>query len=147
MILLIITILLFLVYSILILYYRQAWLQVPTYNADSVSGQTKVTIIVSARNEEKNIDSLLNALEKQSYPRHLTEIIVVDDHSTDNTASLVKKHPAVILVPLKVEAINSYKKKAIETAITISTGELIITTDADCTMEPAWLQTIVSFKE
>jgi poly-beta-1,6-N-acetyl-D-glucosamine synthase len=147
MILLIIIILFFFAYSILILYYWQAWLQVPYFTTDTVSGQTKVSIVIPARNEEINIGTLLNALEKQSYPHHLTEIIVVDDHSTDNTAAIVRNHPSVILVSLQDEAINSYKKKAIETAIAISTGELIVTTDADCTMEPDWLQTIVSFKE
>lgn len=122
-------------------------MQVPSYIPDSVSGQIKVTVIIPARNEEKNIGYLLDALEKQSYSRQLTEIIVVDDHSTDNTADIVRKYPWVILISLQDEAINSYKKKAIEKAIAFSTGELIITTDADCIMEPEWLQTIVSFKE
>ena len=147
MILLIIIILLFTAYSILILYCWQAWRQVPSYIGDPVSGQTNATIIIPARNEEKNIGALLDSLEKQSYPHHLTEIIVVDDHSTDNTAAIVRNHHSVILISLKDEVINSYKKKAIETAIAISTGDLIITTDADCTMGPDWLQTIVSFKE
>ncbi|HMX37758.1 MAG TPA: glycosyltransferase family 2 protein, partial [Ferruginibacter sp.] len=45
------------------------------------------------------------------------------------------------------EALNSYKKKAIETAIRLSTGELIVTTDADCVVPPHWLQTIAAFYE
>ncbi|HQY12704.1 MAG TPA: glycosyltransferase family 2 protein, partial [Ferruginibacter sp.] len=43
--------------------------------------------------------------------------------------------------------INSYKKKAIEAAIQRSTGELIVTTDADCIVPQNWLQTIASFYE
>ena len=43
--------------------------------------------------------------------------------------------------------INSYKKKAIETGIAAASGELIVTTDADCIPPPDWLQTIVAFKE
>ena len=43
--------------------------------------------------------------------------------------------------------LNSYKKKAIEVAIAQSTGELIITTDADCIVQQNWLQTIVAFYE
>jgi cellulose synthase/poly-beta-1,6-N-acetylglucosamine synthase-like glycosyltransferase len=149
MILLIPIISFFIAYSILILYYWQAWVHVPAYNPFYTERplQTRVTVIIPARNEEKNIGALLDALEKQSYPRHLTEVIVVDDHSTDNTVAIVKGHSSVILISLKDEAINSYKKKAIETAISISTGELIITTDADCTMGSDWLKTIVSFKE
>jgi cellulose synthase/poly-beta-1,6-N-acetylglucosamine synthase-like glycosyltransferase len=41
--------------------------------------------------------------------------------------------------------INSYKKRAIETALAFSTGELIVSTDADCIATPLWIQTIVSF--
>ncbi|MEI9955738.1 MAG: glycosyltransferase family 2 protein [Ferruginibacter sp.] len=40
---------------------------------------------------------------------------------------------------------NSYKKKAIEIAIQQSSGELIITTDADCIAPKNWLQTIATF--
>ena len=42
---------------------------------------------------------------------------------------------------------NSYKKKAIQTAIGQSKGSLIITTDADCRMGATWLTTIVAFYE
>lgn len=122
-------------------------MQVPSHIDDGSSSQIKVTIIIPARNEEKNIGNLLNALEKQTYPRHITEIIVVDDHSTDTTAAIVKKYSFVTLISLPDEATNSYKKKAIESAVSISAGELIITTDADCTMGPDWLQTIVSFRQ
>ena len=48
---------------------------------------------------------------------------------------------------LEDDAINSYKKKAIEKGIAAASGDLIITTDADCIPPPDWLQTIVSFKE
>jgi len=107
----------------------------------------KVSVIIPARNEEKNIQALLNSLQQQNYPHDLTEIIVIDDHSTDNTAAIVKSFPGVKLITMKNESINSYKKKAIETAIGTASGKLIITTDADCITLPGWLKTIVSFKE
>jgi cellulose synthase/poly-beta-1,6-N-acetylglucosamine synthase-like glycosyltransferase len=44
-----------------------------------------------------------------------------------------------------VNDINAYKKKAIEIAIQQSSGELIVTTDADCIAPKNWLQTIDSF--
>jgi len=43
--------------------------------------------------------------------------------------------------------LNSYKKKAIATAIAEATGHYIITTDADCRMGPDWLATVVTFME
>src|SRR5690606_18598500 len=45
------------------------------------------------------------------------------------------------------EILNSYKKKALTEAIKLSTGELMVATDADCQMGPNWLSTIVSLYE
>ena len=46
--------------------------------------------------------------------------------------TIVSQYPGVKLISLKENNINSYKKKAIETGIAAATGELIVTTDADC---------------
>ncbi len=80
------------------------------------------------------------------------EIIVVDDHSEDDTASIVKKYAAqnVKLISLSAfvpNKINSYKKKAIEIAIAQASGTVIITTDADCIVPQTWLQTMANFYE
>ena len=47
----------------------------------------RVSVIVPARNEEKNISRCLKSLLEQDYPN--LEIIVVDDRSTDRTGALV----------------------------------------------------------
>jgi len=49
----------------------------------------KVSIIIAARNEEKNIPQLLTSLMNQTYPKELFEVIVVDDDSSDRTAEVV----------------------------------------------------------
>ena len=59
----------------------------------------------------------------------------------------MKKFPGVKLLQLKDEQINSFKKKAVDTGINTATGDLIVTTDADCLPGTDWLNTIVSFKE
>jgi biofilm PGA synthesis N-glycosyltransferase PgaC len=147
MILLYIIITLFILYSLLIIYYWQAWRSIEIFDSEIKTTQEKISLIIPARNEENNIQKLLAALQNQSYPKELTEIIVIDDHSTDSTASIVLQFPFVKLIQLKEDNINSYKKKAIETGIAAATGELIVTTDADCLPPPKWLQTIVSFKK
>ncbi|HEV7781321.1 MAG TPA: glycosyltransferase, partial [Chitinophagaceae bacterium] len=68
-------------------------------------------------------------------------------HSTDTTAAIVQKYPGVKLISLKEDGINSYKKKAIETGIAAATGELIVTTDADCLPSSSWLSLLAAFKE
>jgi poly-beta-1,6-N-acetyl-D-glucosamine synthase len=145
MVLLIIVIVLFVLYSLLVIYYWMAWRSVPEHITPSSITRSKISIIIPARNEEENIAVLLNALEKQTYPGELFEVIVVDDNSSDQTANIVRQHPQVKLIQLKDEGINSYKKKAIESGIASATGNLVVTTDADCVPQPGWLQTIAGF--
>ena len=145
--LLCIIIVLFLIYSLLIIYYWKAWIAIPAYAPSVKNTVTRISVIIPARNEEENIAALLKTLEQQFYPKELFEVIVVDDHSTDKTADIVRQFPSVKLLLLQQDSINSYKKKAIETGIAAATGELIVTTDADCIPPANWLQTIASFKE
>src|SRR5690606_25306738 len=102
------------------------------------------------RNEEANIGRTLSDILAQNYPQELLEIIVVDDHSTDRTPAIVRSFVArgVKLLTLnESEPLNSYKKKAITLAIAEATGQLIVTTDADCRMENEWLATVVTCME
>jgi len=146
-IILFITIFLFAAYSILIIFYWLNWRSAHEFFPESKNPATPVSVIVAARNEEENIGKLLQALQKQTYPGNLFEIIVVNDHSADNTTKIVKEFRGVLLIELKNYSINSYKKKAIEAGIEASTGKLIITTDADCIPQKGWLETIASFYE
>jgi cellulose synthase/poly-beta-1,6-N-acetylglucosamine synthase-like glycosyltransferase len=151
--LLIILLIIFGLYMLLILYYWRSWLTIPGFKLQTINHkpQTHISVIIPARNEEENITACLDSLCKQSYPKELFEVLVVDDHSTDKTAAIVNNFAGknIILISLKdfIPAceINSYKKKAIEVAIEHSTGELIVCTDADCMAGPNWLQTIAAF--
>lgn len=147
MILLYIIILLFVCYSVLIIYYWLAWKSIPDYIPSTISSQLKISVIIPARNEEEYIGQLLEALQEQTYPAALFEVIVVDDHSTDRTSGIVQQYSGVKLIQLKDDAINSYKKKAIETGIAAATGKLMVTTDADCLPSPNWLKSVAAFKE
>ncbi|RZM20466.1 MAG: glycosyltransferase, partial [Pedobacter sp.] len=107
-----------------------------------------VSIIVAARNEAENISATIEDILAQDYDRDLLEIIFIDDHSTDNTGEIIRSYAerGVKLITLnEQQALNSYKKKAIQTAIGQASGQLIITTDADCRMGNKWLKTIVSY--
>lgn len=116
--------------------------------------QTKVTILIPARNEAENIQVCIQSILDQKFPLHLFEIIVIDDHSEDETAELIQqfKAPNIRVLFLKDfiknrKELQSFKKKAIETGIEHSTGNLIITTDGDCIVPENWLNHLVSFYE
>jgi cellulose synthase/poly-beta-1,6-N-acetylglucosamine synthase-like glycosyltransferase len=50
---------------------------------------TKVTVLIAARNEAARIHLTIDDILAQDYPKQLTEIIIVDDHSTDATSEII----------------------------------------------------------
>ncbi len=137
---------LWVLYAVVILYYNTSWHAMPEYSPKNIMiPGTGFSIIIPARNEADNIGPLLDSILSQTYWRDLFEVIVVDDHSTDETAAIVNRYEGVKLVQLKEDRINSYKKKAIETGIAAAQNEWIVCTDADCVVTPDWLQVLASF--
>ncbi|MCB2210869.1 glycosyltransferase [bacterium] len=108
------------------------------------------TIVVAARDEETRIGQLLDSLEAQDYPREKFEVIVVDDRSADMTGDLVRKRNGngmryrVIRIRDGENQGRAPKKFALSRGIALATGEVIVTTDADCWMGPLWLRTLLS---
>lgn len=156
MIFLLISLILFLPYSVLIIYYRRSWLQVKVFDAvpaGLLEDPPFITVIIAARNEEKNIGNCIESIIKQTYPANLFEVIIVDDHSIDSTAAIANSFNQNNIRVINLndfagnENLNSYKKKAIETAIGFAKGNLIVTTDADCIVQPQWLHAIASYYE
>lgn len=146
MVLLIIALAFLFIYAVLIFYYHNGWKLAPEFVASSSVERNFISVIIPARNEEKNITAVLDSLQEQSYPKSFFEVIVVDDFSTDNTATIIRKHSLQNIVLIQPgEDKTSSKKKAIETGIKKAKGELVITTDADCIVPKNWLQTINAF--
>ncbi len=114
-----------------------------------------VSVIIVVRNEEKNIFDLLNDLKLQSYDHKLFELIIIDDHSEDETLKLISNFIAhsnfsVQLFELKNFITgnyidNNFKKKAIEIGVNHSSGEIILNTDGDCRLETDWIKTFADF--
>jgi poly-beta-1,6-N-acetyl-D-glucosamine synthase len=109
-----------------------------------------VSVVVAMRNESEHIELLLKHLIHQDYPSGRYEIILVNDHSTDNTLFLARQWSRDAFPAVKVirNAQNeSGKKIALEHGIKAAKGDLIITTDADCTMSKYWLRSMVTYHE
>lgn len=104
-----------------------------------------VDVIIAIRNEERSILQLLELLSDQSYVKSNYRVIVVDDHSTDNSAIIVndffKKHLSLNGVLLSAESVG--KKAAMSQAIRHSSAELILTTDGDCIIGKNWIRSMV----
>jgi cellulose synthase/poly-beta-1,6-N-acetylglucosamine synthase-like glycosyltransferase len=105
-----------------------------------------VSVIVAARNEEKNIDRLLNCLFAQDYNNF--EIILVNDRSTDRTLekanAFAGRSPKLkILTITEVPPDMPAKKNALASGIREAKGEILCFTDADSFPPPGWLRNIV----
>jgi len=138
------------VYLLLLLYLIKGWSTLKRPNIKPSGFTTKVTVLAAARNEEERIHLTLDDILAQDYPKELTEIIIVDDHSTDRTSQIIASYAdrGVQLLQLNEDKpLNSYKKKAIAEAIRLSSGELMVATDADCRMGHKWLSTVVGYYE
>lgn len=145
-----ISIALTLFYVVVVITFIWGWYRLKPFQVSARQPSTRVSVLVAARNEEATIERTINALLAQDYDKRLVELIIINDHSIDQTATLIGAFAkdGVKLINLnEAKPLNSYKKKAIQTAIAQAKGDLIITTDADCSMGPNWLKTIVNFYE
>jgi len=131
-------------YCALVLTYIIGWVSTANFKSTNNQFTTSVTILVPARNEEENIQLCLEAITNQNYPKELLEIIVINDHSTDNTVNFASSFNNIIV--LKLQDAEG-KKAAISHGIENAIGELIVTTDADCVMGKDWLNDMVGFYE
>lgn len=154
MVLMIVLVILLAIYSTLFLCYLLAWRKIPETSID-IESYPFFSVIIPARNEAEHIAQTLESILKNNYPASAFEVILIDDYSEDNTVSIAKKvldrYPQVQTSILSLSQffgaapqLNSYKKKALETAITSAGGTHIITTDADCIVPPNWLKSFAA---
>ncbi|HLT93733.1 MAG TPA: glycosyltransferase [Membranihabitans sp.] len=101
-----------------------------------------VTVVIPVRNEAENLAFCLQSLQEQNYPEEFIQILVVDDHSTDDTLQVTYKFPQVEVVSLT--SAEKGKKNAIRTGVSLARGSVIITLDGDCRVGDQWLRTMIS---
>ena len=112
------------------------------------SNLPQVSVIIPAKNEEKNISNVLSHLFKQNYKNF--EIVVVDDRSSDKTPHLLENFKRLSPVPFKIIRIEKLpsgwtgKNYAMFTGSRSASGEWLLFTDADTTHKPESLTTAIS---
>lgn len=104
-----------------------------------------ISVLVAARNEEGNIERCIESLKNIKYPDNNFEIFLINDNSTDSTKNIMvectlNRSEFTILDTIDDTASNlTGKVKALSYGISKSKGELIMMTDADCTVNENWL--------
>ena len=130
-------------YVQLIMRFTFGWfsLDTPSSSKRVSPGSASFSVIIAARNEEHLINGCIEAIARQDYPPHLFELIIINDHSTDFTSSVIQKfiedHPEITIHLLN--AIGEGKKSAITQGVNVAIGKLILVTDADCSMTSGWI--------
>ncbi|HCT30857.1 MAG TPA: hypothetical protein DIW31_09005 [Bacteroidales bacterium] len=104
----------------------------------------KLSVVIPFRNEANNLPLLLESLTNQSLPKELFEIILVNDHSTDNSWVIAQeiscKFQNIRVVALADE-LNG-KKAALSFGVGLAINPVIAFTDADCLPSNYWLESI-----
>ncbi|MCB0679003.1 MAG: glycosyltransferase [Saprospiraceae bacterium] len=119
-----------------------AWLLCRKERAREDAPPRPVSVIICARNEAPRLRERLPAILRQQYSDF--EVLVVDHHSTDDTAAvlagLAGEYPQLRILQAKTEA-TAGKKEALTQGIAAARHDLLLLTDADCRpASPFWLQ-------
>ncbi len=110
----------------------------------------KVSVVLAARNEEKELPAFLRSLLHLTYPRENLEIFLVNDRSTDKTGEifdqLAARHDFIQAIHIESHPPTlSGKENALHAAMEKATGEFIFFTDADCLLPPHWIQALLRY--
>lgn len=109
-----------------------------------------ISVLIAARNEEKNIIRCLNAISRLVYPEDKIEILVGDDDSDDQTARLVtrfiEEHPEVKLQLIDIKKSNGQAKGKANVLAQLARraeGKFLLFTDADIAVPSTWAKAMV----
>ena len=107
-----------------------------------------VSILIPAHNEEAVISHTVDNVMQLNYQNF--EVIVIDDRSSDNTASVIKdlehKYDKVTALIRPKDAFPG-KSAVLNDAFKIAKGEAILVFDADATVEPEFLSKLIPYLE
>ncbi len=104
-----------------------------------------VSVIIPIHNGKRDTIACLKSLTNLSYPRHMLEIIIVDNHSSDGSASYIKKnYPQINILSLDT---NNGFAKAVNKALRIAKGSYFFLVNNDVILEKNYLQLLLTFME
>jgi mycofactocin system glycosyltransferase len=98
-----------------------------------------VSIVVPVRNRPEDLALCLDSLTNLKYPAEKTEIIVVDDASSDDTVKVAERF-SVTIISLKTRKQASYCRNL---GAQQARGEILAFVDSDCAADPLWLHELI----
>lgn len=101
----------------------------------------RAAVIVAVRNGAATLRDCLESLLRLDYPAAAHELIVVDNASTDATAAILADHGGRLR---RCREERRGPAAARNRGLAATTAEVVAFTDADCTVDPAWLRHLVA---
>jgi len=111
-------------------------------NTESKNSDVSISIIIPARNEEKNLDNLFNSLDNQTIK--VKEVILVDDSSTDKTPDIGRRHNAKVISLKSLPKGWVGKSWACHNGAKAATGDYFLFLDADTALKNKGIENIIS---
>jgi len=115
--------------------------KIPFCSLNNRKKYPSISIIIPARNEEKNISILLKSINNQTFK--IDEVLVVNDHSTDKTKDISEKLGAKVIDAADLPADWKGKSWACFQGANQSMGDILIFLDSDTEFEKDGLQKLV----
>ena len=135
-------ILIFLSYLVAVFGLITGWIKTMAQPVPGITKEKFISVVIPFRNEENTIGLLIHDLQRQQYPHDKFEVILINDHSEDNSVSNINEF---LRGPISAKVMNNAdhgKKAALAKGIRHAVGTIIITTDADCRVKPGWLRSV-----
>lgn len=132
-------------YAYFVLTAWSRWRRTPVYQGTPSIDKSKIAVVVCCRDEEENIRNLYDSICQQTLKP--AEIIIANDHSTDTTPEIIQELAEKDSRVIAFSTQGFGKKNALREAVDKSSAELIVCTDADCTLPYSHLSDIAAFYE
>ena len=126
-------------------HFVSGWKHLPEELLLDKSCELFISVVIAFRDEEKVLPQLLERIATQTHQAF--ELILVNDHSTDNSLQTIAAFSDLEEKVHLVEAIGTGKKNALKEGIVKAKGKLIVCTDADCLPTENWIKSIAQFQE
>jgi len=109
-----------------------------------------ISVIVATKNEEQNVEELINSIKKQKYPARDIELIFVDNCSVDRTLQILKKNRVKFYQlekEVSLKGIKNFRGAQVNFGVKKSRGEIIFFPDADMTFQPGLFSEVAKLFE
>lgn len=116
------------------------WRPFKTLQKQSPKSSPKIAVIIPARNEAKNIATVLNSLRNQTYKNF--ETLVIDDHSIDATRIIAENLNVRVLASEALPQGWMGKSFALHQGVKATDSDLLLFIDADCNLAPELIESL-----